>query len=364
MKVIQIAPLQPYRGGAETIAGQLSENLLEQGHDVTWYCLNSAGRRNETETVNGIRVKKFKPLFLDPLYIPGLKFISDLKREEADLVHVHNLHTLIPAIAIFCRKNTGSKIVFQPHYHARGQNLFRSLLLSVYKVLLKSLLSRHVDAVVVNSEYEKKTFSRDFPGMSARTVLIPEVYSIEIPAGVVWRPQKKPRKILYVGALRTYKNVDKLMRAYSLLISRFDDLELTIVGDGEEKENLVRLAKELDIEKFLVWKKDLTYDQLMQEYVEASVVVLLSSLESFSRVAHEAIAVGTPLVVYDYGVLGELVMEGLVASAQDLAPATVAGAVRTVLEEQRKPAGAGRPRERESYAGHFIKLYESLSGTI
>jgi glycosyltransferase involved in cell wall biosynthesis len=206
-------------------------------------------------------------------------------------------------------------------------------------------------------------FRRDFPEVSQRVVLIPEAYSIEIPPGARWKPKKNPQSILYVGALRKYKNVDKLIHGFKMLVSKSNDLELTIVGEGEQKGELMKLAINLGVENYVAWKSDLTYDELLKEYAEASVVVLLSSLESFSRVAHDAIAIGTPLVIYEYGALGTLANEGLAKGVKNLNPIKIAEAIEAVVENRWERKNLEFPLRGESYVDCIIRLYRNLLGT-
>jgi glycosyltransferase involved in cell wall biosynthesis len=360
MRIIHIVPKPPYQGGLETFAGQLCEQLVEQRHDVTWYCLNKLLRnKSKKRSKNGIIIKEFKPLFDDPFYIPSRNFLTELKQEDADIIHIHNLHTLLPLVLVVFAKGLQSRIVLQPHYHVQGQSFVRNIFFCVYKKLMK-LIIRHFNVIVVNSKFEQSAFIRDFPEVSYRVMLIPEELSLGIPQNMMWNPVKHPKKILYVGVLKKYKNVDMIIHAFKMLVPKISDLELTIVGKGAQKEELVKLAANLGVDDGITWKSDLTYNELLKEYSEASVVVHLSELESFSRVVHEAMAIGTPLVVYDYGVLGALVNEGLAKGVKSLDAAKIADAIDAVIKNQWKPNSHSLSVKSESYVGTIEKLYQNL----
>jgi glycosyltransferase involved in cell wall biosynthesis len=360
MRIIHIVPKPPYQGGLETFAGQLCEQLVEQRHDVTWYCLNKLLRnKSKKRSKNGIIIKEFKPLFDDPFYIPSRNFLTELKQEDADIIHIHNLHTLLPLVLVVFAKGLQARIVLQPHYHVQGQSFVRNIFFCVYKKLMK-LIIRHFNVIVVNSKFEQSAFIRDFPEVSYRVMLIPEELSLGIPQNMMWNPVKHPKKILYVGVLKKYKNVDMIIHAFKMLVPKISDLELTIVGKGAQKEELVKLAANLGVDDGITWKSDLTYNELLKEYSEASVVVHLSELESFSRVVHEAMAIGTPLVVYDYGVLGALVNEGLAKGVKSLDAAKIADAIDAVIKNQWKPNSHSLSVKSESYVGTIEKLYQNL----
>jgi glycosyltransferase involved in cell wall biosynthesis len=364
MRIIHVVPKPPYQGGVETFVAQLCEQLAERGHVVTWYCLNKSLPINSKQrSQKGVLIKEFKPLFEDPFYIPPRDFVTELGQEEADVIHIHNLHTLLPVFVPMFMKDFSARIVLQPHYHIHGQNFVRDASFSIYTKLLKLMILQHFSVIVTNSKFEQATFMRDFPEVSNRVVLIPEEYSIDIPPDVKWNPTKHPKKILYVGALKKYKNVDTLIRALKILGTKLNHLELTIVGKGEQKEELLKLAANLELNDLIVWKSDLTYNELLKEYTEASVVVHLSELESFSRVVHEAMAIGTPLVVYDHGALGTLVKEGLAKGIKPLNPAKTAEAIAAVTKNRWKPKKSDFPLKGERYVDSIEKLYQHLLST-
>ena len=361
MKIIHVVPKPPFHGGLETIAGELCEQLVSKGHDVIWYCLNkSLDHKSRKSLRKGVLIKEFKPLIEDPLYIPSRDFVIELRGEEADIIHIHNLHTLLPLLALLFKKNHSARNVLQPHYHAQGQSYIRDTAFHLYTKLLKLAVLPNFSAVVVNSKYEQTVFAKDFPEVVQKVVLIPEEYSIEIPGNIKWNPIECPRKILYVGALKKYKNVDALIKAFKILVPKISNFELTIVGKGTQKEELLKLADDIGVSGSIVWKSDLAYDELIREYAEASVVVHLSELESFSRVVHEAMAIGTPILVYEYGALGALSRGGLAKGVKNLNPVNIAVAIETVIKDgwQQKPLDF--QVKGETYVGSIEKLYQNI----
>lgn len=55
------------------------------------------------------------------------------------------------------------------------------------------------------------------------------------------------RVLLFAGRLYAEKKVDFLLRAFALLKTQCPDVALLIVGDGEEREKLERLSRDLDL---------------------------------------------------------------------------------------------------------------------
>lgn len=341
MRILQVTPRYfPSLGGVEVVVKRISELLVEKGLFITVYSIDLSNKTMKEQTINGVLVKRFKPLVGDPLYLPPPNFIQAIRRDEADIVHVHNAHTLIPTFVALSKRRR-QKLLLQPHYHKFGQTRIRNLLLGFYKYSLDKLVFPRVEFVITNSPYERRIIHEDFPSCK-NVVLIPEGISLAEIKSVKWSPEK-PTRVLYVGTLRRYKNVEKLLKAFAYLVKAIEkSFKLVIVGDGPERERLVNMTCEIGIEDYVEWKRNLSQKQLMMEYARAGVFISLSRLESFSRVVHEAILIGVPTVVQNFGATADMVKQDLVEGVNSLNPDVIAGAI---LKASRKtPLKVARTR--------------------
>lgn len=110
--------------------------------------------------------------------------------------------------------------------------------------------------------------------------------------------------ILAVGRLVERKNFDLLIRAVSKLEDK-DSIEIQIAGDGPEKQNLKKLAKDLNVNLHLYGetaKRD-----LVKIYQQADIFCLPSKNEGMSNTLMEAMASGLPCIVSNVGGTSELV---------------------------------------------------------
>ncbi|XHH08736.1 MAG: glycosyltransferase family 4 protein [Candidatus Bathyarchaeia archaeon] len=326
MRVIQVTPrYYPTLGGVEVFVQKISELLAANGHEVTVYSVDQQCGLPAVENINGVTVKRFKQLFGDPLYLPEPKFSLSLRKENADIIHAHNIHTF-PQLLAAVSKHQNQRLVLQPHYHRYGQTPFRDSLFKFYQKAFYDLLFLKSSLIVSNSVNEKKAFREDFPNAKG-LVLLPEGLDTKETRSVQYAPVT-PKRILFVGVLKRYKNVHKLIEAFAWLTREGKtDYRLIIVGDGPEHFALSALAVSLGLEGMIEWKHGLTRAELLAEYAKASVFVMLSQLESFSRVVYDALFIGVPVVVYNFGVLGGLVSDGLAEGVNSLAPKSVAEAV-------------------------------------
>jgi glycosyltransferase involved in cell wall biosynthesis len=326
MHVLQVTPRYfPNIGGVEIVVQKISERLAAKGAQVTVYSVDLTLGLLREQKVNGVSVKRFTPFFGDPLYLPEPKFLTSLRRDKPDIIHVHNVHTLPPFLAALA-KHKDQKFLLQPYYHRFGQSSIRNSLFKLYRYGLGNVAFSRLDLVIVNSTYEKKIFNEDFPACK-EIVLIPLGMDVNETKRLKHDPVE-PKRILYIGALRPYKNVDKVLEGFARLIrEESEEYRLVIVGEGSEYDYLVKLAHSLGVAPLVEWKRGLSRGQLLNEYAKTSVFILLSSLESFSLVTYEALMIGVPVVVLNFGALADLVDAGLAEGVDSLDAKEIAGAL-------------------------------------
>lgn len=365
MRIMQVTPRYfPNVGGVEVVVQKLSESLVQKGFEAVVLSVDLSGRLPAFEQVNGVVVKRFAPLVGDPLYLPEPRFVSALRDENVDVVHVHNIHTLLPVVvSMFCRPY--QKVMLQPYYHQFGQSRSRQALLDLYKRGATRLVFPKTSLFIANSIYEKRIFQEDF-SEAGNVFLVPIGLDIKDVARVKHKPVE-PKRVLYVGALKPYKNVDKVLAGFAhLLAEGHRDFRLVVVGRGNEAKPLHDLARSLGVEGSVEWKDYLSREELLGEYAKASVVVLLSPLESFSIVVYEALVIGVPVVVLTYGPLAHLVASGHAEGLNSLNRERVAEALLRAVQKRyaRLSLSSGEFMDWNSYANKLVDIYERLTGCL
>lgn len=115
-----------------------------------------------------------------------------------------------------------------------------------------------------------------------------------------------PPRILYVGALRSIKGVEVLIRAVAELARREQEVLLDIVGSGPQRSKLHQLTSDLGIENHIRWHGYIDNDNLPKVYNQSDVFVYPGVIEEpFGRVILEALASRTPIVSSDIGSMDE-----------------------------------------------------------
>ncbi len=103
------------------------------------------------------------------------------------------------------------------------------------------------------------------------------------------------RVIISAGTLESRKGFYELIKAFSLL--EYSDLNLLIMGDGPEKESLLKMVSDLNLTKrvFLLGFVDNPY----QYFKNSDIFVLASHVEGLPNVIIEALACGCAVISTD-----------------------------------------------------------------
>lgn len=162
-------------------------------------------------------------------------------------------------------------------------------------------------------------------------------------------------RLLAVGRLAAQKGFDVLVRALPAVLERHPGAVLTILGEGEEREALVALARTLGVEAAmrLPGRSAAPYPAM----AKADLFVSASRYEGFANVILEAMAIGAPVVATDCpGATREMITEGQTGwLARPDDPASLAEAMLRALCADRAPiAEAATAFCREHYAPERI----------
>ncbi len=110
----------------------------------------------------------------------------------------------------------------------------------------------------------------------------------------------RPLKLLYFGRLVPYKGVDKMIEAVALAHRRGAAVSLAIMGAGEQRAALVRLASELGVADLINWLEPQPYGHDFFEVLRGHDVLMACPLSGDTpRSAWDALASGMPVIAFD-----------------------------------------------------------------
>lgn len=177
------------------------------------------------------------------------KIVEYCNKEKIDIITVHHEGTSCNIIYIMLQKRL-KNVKFVRYLHLGSGDIYYC---SDIKNKLKNIIVKKVmqkafdisDLLIFISKSVEKSFVENFKiGNKNKTIIyngINNSFFGEVPV-------KKQFNIIYVGRLVKVKGVDILLHAIKKVCKKNVNICVTIVGDGEERQNLERMAKELDVE--------------------------------------------------------------------------------------------------------------------
>ena len=167
------------------------------------------------------------------------------------------------------------------------------------------------DAVVALTRGTAQWLDEHLPGVRAQ--VIPNAVRWPLVDGEpVLEPVQVPgrRRLLAVGRLHPVKGFDGLLRAFAQLAAPFPDWDLTILGEGEQREELEALRDALGLADRVSMPGRV--GNMAAWYGASDLYVLSSQAEGLSNTLIEAMACGLPCVATDCDTgPREIIREGL-----------------------------------------------------
>lgn len=305
MKILHINYLETtFPGGISKTVNELARNLSHD-HEVTVLQPNPSNLKAE-EVNNGFKIIRVSSALDNTKYLYGLnfeiyKYLKDHYKElSPDVVHVHGYHHLMPieSIHIIKRMDPDIPIIFSPYLDVAKGRLAGKYLWNFYNIFARTVFSK--------SAYI--TSCSKFESVNIQNIGVEKDKIKVIPLGVDIINLKKDKQdkitgktinIMYSGHLIHRKGVDYILKSIHALVHKkgVDNVVLTVVGEGPEKNKLIKMADQLEIADHIIWKPFLSREEVITLIHKSDIYMLLSRSEAYGIAVAEALALGTPCVV-------------------------------------------------------------------
>ena len=293
-------------GGTEIATQNLAGALSRKGHEIMVVTTRDAGLP-EKSTREGFRVHRVRSLRPKLLKYAFFCFsaLKLLRRFNPDIIHAQAMWMGLPAF--ICKL-----VIKRPYiFWARGLDVYSPRL---FKGPLSKLVLRNAAAVIALTENLKKKMQE----MYNRDIFVIG-NGVDIEKFGTWSKEaaraelnikESEQVVIFVGSLIPVKGVQYLVEAMNTVIQHFPEARLLLVGDGEEREYLEKLADKLNLAEHITFIGRVA-NQRVPEYLVASDLFVLPSLsEGFPNVILEAMAAGLPIVTTNVSGLSEIVKDG------------------------------------------------------
>ena len=193
------------------------------------------------------------------------------------------------------------------------------------------------------------------PGMDANR-FIPAEFNIEARKKLGW--DNRP-VILTVGRLQQRKGQDMLIQALPEIKRHFPNILYAIIGDGEEKDQLLSLVEKLSLQQEVQFFSEISDSEMIQCYQQCDLFVLPNrsigkDIEGFGMVLVEAQSCGKAVLAGDSGGTAETMLIGETGYIVDCtSPAPLAKKIVQMLNQEEELVTMGK-RARE----HVVKTLD------
>lgn len=327
-------------GGAERSLAEAAGAMVQRGHELHVVLPSEGPLRGSLEGSATVHVQPHNPWTTTP----GVSAVTKARWLAYDVL------VAAPAIAALARRVDADVVISQTVAAVAGalaaRRARRPHVWSLHEFGLEdhglrfipgtriatALMDRWSDLFLVNSYALGRHYGALFSPEKIRRVQ----YAVDVPPFETPAPTMERTLRLVLAGLKTRsKGQHEAITALGLLVADGLDVELTLVGDGDQayERELDDLAVSLGVEQ-RVHSIPFTPSPL-DVIADADVALMCSRAEAFGRVTVEALKAGKPVVASESGGTPELVRHGenglLYESGK---PAELAKAVRMLYEDR------------------------------
>lgn len=312
----------PLNNGYANAYLNLIYSLLQYSDDINITVLTPTLLKNEKE-INSERLEVLRLDINHKLKFFG-KFISEYRRAKTinELMKVDGYELLFietfdqPFLISFLDKEIMSRTVVRVHSTSETEYTFfvPSLIYKIKKYLIKNIVSKKIKWISSTNSFHIDFVKKYY--FSDNVIKIGEVNFNIIPNTIFPDPKFEniidngnKLKAIMLGRMERegyiQKGFEDLFIALNLIDSKLrDNLDLCVIGNGEYKERLIKLADNIECITFL---DSINHKALIETLQSADLVILPSRFEGLSMFALEGLATGNVCLFTKTGGLVDLI---------------------------------------------------------
>lgn len=363
----------PVVNGVVQVVHTFRRMLSQQGHNVFIFAQNSRGYQDKEPFV--FRYPAFTlPMYPHyPITLPISQQINWLLPSlKLDVIHSHHPF-LLGTIAAKKAAELDMPLVFT--YHTRYQEYSHYVPLN--QKLVKAVIRRHLSGymqkchhILVSSQSSKEELVNVY-GVANQITVVPLGLDLSLWQAAAGQTVRQVRGwgndtvLISVGRLAKEKNWPTLLKAVASILKTRPGTRFVLIGDGNERKSLEKLAQELSIAPQVEFTGVLPHPQVIAHLKAADLFCFASITETQGLVTLEAMAAELPVVAVNASGTCDAVThesEGLLTPNEDLA---LSQAISRVLDSpalRNRLAGAALKRAQtfniEALAGKILSVYE------
>ena len=307
--------LYPTFGGSGVVGTELGKALAAKGHEIHFITYSQPvrlGSFRENIFYHEVSVSDY-PLFEYQPYETVLtsKMVDVVKYEKLDVLHVHYAipHASAAYMARQILRSQGIEIPFVTTLHGTDITLVGKD--PSFEPVITFCINESNAVTAVSESLKRDTYSHFNTTRDISVIpnfIVPSDEPSTGCSNLRRRYAKDDERILcHISNFRKVKRVEDVLQIFSIVRKRMPS-KLILAGDGPERNNLERLARELNIWEDVIFLGKVRDTAHVLEI--ADVFLLPSETESFGLAALEAMAVGVPVISSNTGGIPEVNLHG------------------------------------------------------
>lgn len=354
---------EPYLGGAEKLFRQVTQLLVQQGHEVQVITTLYRPDLPLKETIGGVNIHRVKCYnrFLFTLFsLPALWKTA----KEADFIHTTTYNAAPPAWLVAKLRRKPVIITYHEHWGELWFKLpflgrWQKLLFFAFEWLISRLPFDHYVAVseatvdsLLTAGISASRISRIYNGIN---------YNDYSPASVT---KDEYFSVVFVGRLGVSKGLDLLIPAWGKFSQKHLDKRILLrlvvptypAAFWLRIQDLVAIHCQTDTIELL---HELPREELVKTMQRSHALAIPSYSEGFCFVAAEAVALGVPIISSGKKALSEVVSGPYITMEEHTIEALVRALEQAIENEwQERPV---REFSLLEAGEHYANLYQRLS---
>ena len=320
----------PYINGVSTSIMMLEKALKSKGHQVFIVTVNSDDMTYKYENNDRIIRVPGIPIGIYDYRLTGIypiRVINKIRKWDLDVIHSHTEFG-VGTFARILSKQLDIPLVhtyhtmYEDYVHYVTKGLFDKSSKKILEYLTKFYCDKTATELIVPS---RKTYN-----------LFKEKYKVEknvhiVPTGIdvkrfykelqnkdkvdevrnKYNLKKTDFTILFVGRLAKEKNIELLIETHAVIVKKYPQAKLLIVGSGPDYEHYQKMAKKLKIEDNVILTNSVPWEIIPLYYSLADIFVTASKSETQGLTVIEAMAASLPTVCMDDESFKTVVVDGL-----------------------------------------------------
>ena len=295
----------PEAGGAEVIIQEVMERIAAQGHEVTLVTGMFPGAK-QRDRIGSLDIHRTGNTYTFNVAGPRY-FKRHLESQGFDLVaedlnkipFFMPLYTKLPVLAIVPHL-FGTTVFQQASIPIASYVYFYERFIPiVYRGCMFSVLSETTRDDLMARGISPDRIRVIHSGMD-HTLYQPSVLPV----------RNRPKRLIYLGRLKKYKCIEHPILALPAVLKRVSDAEYWVVGEGDYRDELARIAKRQGVEDHVRFPGFMGGKDKVRLLQESRVLTYTSPKEGWGLSVIEAGACATPVVASDSPGLRESVVHG------------------------------------------------------